>query len=115
MALRRGGKRFPARGEDRSGRGVADVPRVEAHGGRPGRQGSFFQQLQGETNACLRPLARAPVPPIGPIVLESARLPLAERIEARARELPQDALDGLPNDLEAQHDHYLDGTPKRPE
>jgi antitoxin component of MazEF toxin-antitoxin module len=51
----------------------------------------------------------------GRIVLESARLPLAERIVARARALPPDALDGLPDDLAAQHDHYLYGTPKRPE
>ena len=51
----------------------------------------------------------------GRIVLESARLPLAERIVARACALPPDALDGLPDDLAAQHDHYLYGTPKRPE
>jgi hypothetical protein len=51
----------------------------------------------------------------GRIVLESARLPLAERIVARARALPPDALDGLPDDLAAQHDHHLYGTPKRPE
>ena len=51
----------------------------------------------------------------GRIVLESARLPLAQRIAARARALPPDALDGLPDDLAAQHDHYLYGTSKRPE
>jgi antitoxin component of MazEF toxin-antitoxin module len=51
----------------------------------------------------------------GRIVLEAAPLPLAERIVARARALPADALDGLPDDLAAQHDHYLYGTPKRPE
>jgi hypothetical protein len=51
----------------------------------------------------------------GRIVLESARLPLAERIVARACALPPDALDGLPDDLAAQHDYYLYGTPKRPE
>jgi antitoxin component of MazEF toxin-antitoxin module len=51
----------------------------------------------------------------GRIVLESARLPLAERIVARACALPPDALDRLPHDLAAQHDHYLYGTPKRPE
>ncbi len=51
----------------------------------------------------------------GRIVVESTRLPLAERIVARARALPTGALDGLPDDLAAQHDHYLYGTPKRPE
>ena len=51
----------------------------------------------------------------GRIILASAPLPLAERIVARARALPPHALDGLPNDLAAQHDHYLYGTPKRPE
>jgi antitoxin component of MazEF toxin-antitoxin module len=51
----------------------------------------------------------------GCIVIEPARLPLVERIVARARALPPDALDGLPDDLAAQHDHYLYGTPRRPE
>jgi antitoxin component of MazEF toxin-antitoxin module len=51
----------------------------------------------------------------GRIVLESARPPLAERIAARARALPLNALEGLPDDMAAQHDHYLYGTPKRPE
>jgi len=51
----------------------------------------------------------------GRIVLEPARMPLAERIVARALALPPDALDNLPDDLAAQHDHYLYGTPKRPE
>jgi hypothetical protein len=40
---------------------------------------------------------------------------LAARIVARAAALPPGALDSLPNDLAAQHDHYLYGTPKRPE
>jgi antitoxin component of MazEF toxin-antitoxin module len=51
----------------------------------------------------------------GRIVLRSARPPLAERIVARAHALPPGALDGLPDDLAAQHDHYLYGAPKRPE
>jgi antitoxin component of MazEF toxin-antitoxin module len=51
----------------------------------------------------------------GRIVLGLARVPLAERIVARARALPPDALERLPDDLAAQHDHYLYGTPKRPE
>jgi len=41
--------------------------------------------------------------------------PLAERIASRARALPAEAVDALPVDLAAQHDHYLYGTPKRPE
>ncbi|MEX2139364.1 MAG: antitoxin family protein [Pirellulales bacterium] len=38
---------------------------------------------------------------------------LAERIVAMARALPPGALDNLPDDLAAEHDHYLYGTPKR--
>ena len=49
------------------------------------------------------------------IVLEPVRPSLAERISALARDLPQDLLDQLPTDGAAQHDHYLYGTPKRPE
>ncbi|HKI34830.1 MAG TPA: AbrB/MazE/SpoVT family DNA-binding domain-containing protein [Gemmataceae bacterium] len=51
----------------------------------------------------------------GRIILGPAAPSLAERIVARARALSPDALDGLPDDLAAQHDHYLYGTPKRPE
>ena len=51
----------------------------------------------------------------GRIVVEAARPSLAERIVARAAALPPGALDSLPDDLAAQHDHYLYGTPKRPE
>ncbi len=51
----------------------------------------------------------------GRIVLGPAAPSLAERIVARARSLPPEALDSLPDDLAAQHDHYLYGTPKRPE
>jgi bifunctional DNA-binding transcriptional regulator/antitoxin component of YhaV-PrlF toxin-antitoxin module len=51
----------------------------------------------------------------GRIILEPARPPISERIVARARSLPPGALDGLPDDLAAQHDHYLYGSPKRPE
>jgi predicted DNA-binding antitoxin AbrB/MazE fold protein len=40
---------------------------------------------------------------------------LAERIVARARRLPPDELENLPDDLAAEHDHYLYGTPKRSE
>ncbi len=38
---------------------------------------------------------------------------LAEQILALARDLPAGALDNLPDDLAAEHDHYLYGTPKR--
>jgi antitoxin component of MazEF toxin-antitoxin module len=51
----------------------------------------------------------------GRIVLGPAAPSLAERIVARARALPPDVLGALPDDLAAQHDHYLYGTPKRGE
>ncbi|HVA47583.1 MAG TPA: AbrB/MazE/SpoVT family DNA-binding domain-containing protein [Pirellulales bacterium] len=51
----------------------------------------------------------------GRIVVEAIRPSLAERFVGRAAALPPGALDSLPNDLAAQHDHYLYGTPKRPE
>ena len=38
---------------------------------------------------------------------------LGELIAAMARALPPGALDNLPDDLAAEHDHYLYGTPKR--
>jgi predicted DNA-binding antitoxin AbrB/MazE fold protein len=46
-------------------------------------------------------------------VPSSDGLTLAERLAAMARELPPGALDNLPDDLAAEHDHYLYGTPKR--
>jgi bifunctional DNA-binding transcriptional regulator/antitoxin component of YhaV-PrlF toxin-antitoxin module len=49
------------------------------------------------------------------IVLQPPQPTLAERIVTRANSLPPDALDGLPDDLASQHDHYLYGTPRRPE
>ncbi len=49
------------------------------------------------------------------VTVEPARQSLAERIAARARALPPEVLDALPDDLAAQQDHYLYGTPKRPE
>jgi antitoxin component of MazEF toxin-antitoxin module len=51
----------------------------------------------------------------GRIVLEPARASLAERIVARARKMSPEAPDDMPDDLAAQHDHYLYGTPKRSE
>lgn len=50
----------------------------------------------------------------GRIILGRVTPSLAERIVARAQALPPDALEGLPEGLAAQHDHYLYGTPKRP-
>ncbi|MFL5245170.1 MAG: antitoxin family protein [Gemmataceae bacterium] len=49
------------------------------------------------------------------ITVEEKQPTLAERIVARARALPPEVLAALPDDLAAQHDHYLYGTPKRPE
>jgi len=40
---------------------------------------------------------------------------LAARIAAGASALPQETLDRLPADGASQHDHYIYGTPKRPE
>ena len=51
----------------------------------------------------------------GRIILGPAVPSLAERIAARARALPQETLDRLPADGASQHDHYIYGTPKRPE
>lgn len=51
----------------------------------------------------------------GRIVLERPRPSLGERIAARARALPPEVLDRLPADGASQHDHYIYGTPKRPE
>jgi len=49
------------------------------------------------------------------IVIQPARPSLAERIVALTRDLPPEALDKMPVDGASQHDHYLYGTPKRPE
>lgn len=49
----------------------------------------------------------------GRIRVEAIRPSLAERIVERATALPPGTLDSLPDDLAAQHDHYLYGTPKR--
>ncbi len=43
------------------------------------------------------------------------KLSLGERIAALARDLPSEVLDLLPADGASQHDHYIYGTPKRPE
>jgi predicted DNA-binding antitoxin AbrB/MazE fold protein len=49
------------------------------------------------------------------VTVVPTRQSLAEQIAARARALPQETLDRLPVDGASQHDHYIYGTPKRPE
>jgi antitoxin component of MazEF toxin-antitoxin module len=51
----------------------------------------------------------------GRIVLAAARPPFWERIAALTADIPPEELDKLPIDGAAQIDHYLYGTPKRPE
>ncbi len=51
----------------------------------------------------------------GRIVVQPVGPSLAERIVAQARKLPPETLDRLPADGASQHDHYIYGTPKRPE
>jgi predicted DNA-binding antitoxin AbrB/MazE fold protein len=49
------------------------------------------------------------------ITVEPKQPTLAERIVAGARAMPSEVLDRLPPDGASQHDHYIYGTPKRPE
>jgi predicted DNA-binding antitoxin AbrB/MazE fold protein len=49
----------------------------------------------------------------GSATAETVQEPIWERIAALTRDLPAGALDQLPDDLAAEHDHYLYGTPKR--
>jgi predicted DNA-binding antitoxin AbrB/MazE fold protein len=49
------------------------------------------------------------------VTVEPRGTSLAERIVARAGALPPETLDRLPADGASQHDHYIYGTPKRPE
>jgi predicted DNA-binding antitoxin AbrB/MazE fold protein len=49
------------------------------------------------------------------LTVEPAGPSLAERIAARAAALPPEVLDRLSEDGASQHDHYIYGTPKRPE
>ena len=44
-----------------------------------------------------------------------AAMTLSERARAIFADVPQEAWDELPDDLSYQHDHYIYGTPKRPE
>jgi hypothetical protein len=41
--------------------------------------------------------------------------PIWEVIEEENRSIPPEVWDDLPTDLAAQHDHYIYGTPKRPD
>lgn len=51
----------------------------------------------------------------GRIVLEWPRKPIWERIAELIADVPPEELDKMPVDGASQHDHYLYGTPKRPE
>jgi antitoxin component of MazEF toxin-antitoxin module len=51
----------------------------------------------------------------GRIVLHPPRVPIWERILALTADAPPEELAKLPTDGASQHDHYLYGTPKRPE
>jgi antitoxin component of MazEF toxin-antitoxin module len=51
----------------------------------------------------------------GRIILERPRLPVWERIIALTADAPPEELEKPPTDGASQHDHYLYGTPKRPE
>ncbi|HWY88106.1 MAG TPA: AbrB/MazE/SpoVT family DNA-binding domain-containing protein [Gemmataceae bacterium] len=51
----------------------------------------------------------------GRIVLQTARAPVWERILALTADAPSEELAKVPTDGASQHDHYLYGTPKRPE
>jgi len=49
------------------------------------------------------------------IVLQRPRRPIWEEILDLAEDIPTEELDKLPTDGASQHDHYIYGTPKRPE
>ena len=51
----------------------------------------------------------------GRIVLERPRKPIWERIAESVADAPPEELAKLPSDGASQHDHYIYGTPKRPE
>lgn len=51
----------------------------------------------------------------GRIVLQRRRRPIWEEILDLTKDIPPEELDKLPTDGAAQHDHYIYGTPKRPE
>jgi antitoxin component of MazEF toxin-antitoxin module len=51
----------------------------------------------------------------GQIVLKRPRRPIWEEILDLVRDIPPEELNKLPTDGASQHDHYIHGTPKRPE
>ena len=51
----------------------------------------------------------------GRIVLERPRRPIWEEILALTADIPPEELAKPPSDGASQHDHYIYGTPKRPE
>jgi antitoxin component of MazEF toxin-antitoxin module len=51
----------------------------------------------------------------GRIVLAPVRRSLAEWIASEAEALPPEVVAHFPQDGASQHDHYIYGTPKRPE
>jgi len=51
----------------------------------------------------------------GQVVLQRPRRPIWERILDLVKDVPPEELDKLPTDGASQHDHYIYGTPKRPE
>ena len=68
-------------------------------------------------NGVLKPAQSLPLKEheIVQVTVEQAQPSLVERIAARAHALPRETLDRLPKDGASQHDHYIYGTPKRPE
>ncbi len=51
----------------------------------------------------------------GRIVLQRPRRPIWEEILDLVKDVPPEELDKVPTDGASQHDHYIYGTPKRPE
>jgi antitoxin component of MazEF toxin-antitoxin module len=51
----------------------------------------------------------------GQVVLHRPRRPIWEKILDLVKDVPPEELDKLPTDGASQHDHYIYGTPKRPE
>jgi antitoxin component of MazEF toxin-antitoxin module len=51
----------------------------------------------------------------GRIILERRQMPVWERIISLTADAPPEELEKPPTDGASQHDHYLYGTPKRPE
>jgi antitoxin component of MazEF toxin-antitoxin module len=49
------------------------------------------------------------------IVLQGPRRPIWEKILDLTKDIPPEELEKLPTDGASQHDHYIYGTPKRPE